>query len=173
MLVTDLVAERDYEGMSAWLTERYGMEVPGHFVTDALLYAAMYTDDPRNNPEVVHCRLRHRLYVLGCFEIPFHQAKEDDFKVTWNELHIFVDRPPETYDLSYDPSGYLQAPTDEFLATNLGYVRSKITKTETRIRPLNKTAQNLAPEPGAREWASILEDNRQADSRPERQAYQP
>lgn len=176
MLLTDLIANRDYEAFSAYLRERFEIEVPGHHVTEVLLYAGAHRDDPREAPESVDCRMRNRLYELGLLEPMFPEAKDDDHKVTWNELHIFVDHPTVPgYDMSLDTSGYLNPLPEQIVGRDLDlrnegrYTRSRLSRTTQIIKPVNRNAQNVAPEPTVLQWEDIRDEVMQKE---EQQTHQ-
>lgn len=140
--MTDIVRNLDAQALTDHIWERYEVGVTPDHAEDILWHLARHTSQAGADV----C-LKGRLAALG-YLTPMFLGKDDDPKITWNELHIFVDEP-DTYEWERDL--FMEEPAEP------QYARSKISRTEVRVVPINKTAHSVAPPPGDREWEEIAE----------------
>lgn len=149
MTLTELIKTRDWGGMHKYVCDRYEMGVSYNHAAEILIEIAQHHDPNYQGEGCLEVRLKDRLKKLGYLE-PMFTGRDDDPKVTWNELHIFVDQPYESNpNLMPDPSGYAEALPDAIPGREVEpkYVRSKLAiyGEKYHIKPINKTTQSVAP----------------------------
>ena len=134
------------ESVSAFVRERYDIGITADHAWE--IYFALATS---RYPDVT---LKQELQRLG-YLTPLFAGREDDSKWVWNELHLFASSSPEPNDFAVnDESGYLNPPPAKTYPNNIGpsYARSKLSRTQARVKPINKTAHSVAPPPTDDQW---------------------
>ncbi len=152
MNLVSLIESNDLKEMADYIYQRFDLGISNDHAAAIFAEIAIHYDPLFHAEDSLAVRLKECLRRFGYLQ-PMFTGKDDDPKVTWNELHIFVDQPPEQYgEPTLDESEYPR-PKPEHVVPRYdiepNYVRSKLSEYGANHRPrgVNKTAHRVATIP--------------------------
>lgn len=89
MNLREIVERRDWLALAEYVQERYGLSISQDHAANLLYYTGLAYCPEHHGLGSLDVRLKTALGRMG-YLAPMFSEKEDEEKVTWNELHLFA-----------------------------------------------------------------------------------
>lgn len=131
--LANIVKSYDFDGLAAYIVDRYEVLVADGDMIDVLAYLGQGFVEAQHGEHYLDCRLRRKLRLMGYFDRMFGEAELWDLHHVWNELHW-------PWECGFADAGFVAS-------VEPSPTRSRLPRQLIAITPVNSVAKRVARPP--------------------------